>query len=58
MHQIIYLKNKFRNLKKNIMENPELKALLKSAKEAIKSKEFGEALKICKVIIFFLVSIN
>ena len=31
------------------MENPEIKALLKSAKDAIKAKEFGEALKICKV---------
>jgi hypothetical protein len=33
----------------NKMENPEIKALLKSAKDAIKAKEFGEALKICKV---------
>jgi|APCry1669189534_1035231.scaffolds.fasta_scaffold1206405_1 hypothetical protein len=31
------------------MENPEIKNLLKTAKEAIKQKEFNEALKICKV---------
>jgi hypothetical protein len=31
------------------MENPEIKNLLKTAKEAIKQKEFTEALKLCKV---------
>ena len=31
------------------MDNPEVKALLKSAKDAIKTKDFKEALKICKV---------
>lgn len=31
------------------MENPEIKNLLKTAKDAIKNKELKEALKICKV---------
>ncbi len=31
------------------MDNPEIKALLKSAKEALKSKDFKEAIKICRV---------
>lgn len=32
------------------MDNPEIKLLLKSAKEAIKNKNAKEALKLCKVI--------
>lgn len=35
------------------MENPEIKALLKTAKDAIKTKDFNEALKICKVTIIY-----
>lgn len=31
------------------MDNPEIKAILKSAKEAIKNKDLKEALKLCKV---------
>ena len=31
------------------MDNPEIKNWLKSAKEALKNKEFREALKLCKV---------
>lgn len=31
------------------MDNPEIKNLLKTAKEAIKNKDFKETLKICKV---------
>ena len=33
------------------MEGSDVKSLLKSAKDAIKNKEFKEALKVCKSII-------
>ena len=34
------------------MDNPEIKALLKSAKDSIKSKDLQKALKTCKVVYF------
>ncbi len=34
------------------MDNPEIKALLKSAKEALKAKDFKEAMKLCRVCWF------
>ena len=37
--------------KKQLMDSSDVKNLLKSAKEAIKNKEFKEALKVCKSII-------
>lgn len=36
------------------MSNKEVKAALKSAREAIRNKEYKEALKHCKVIIILL----
>lgn len=38
------------------MSSKEVKAELKSAREAIKNKEFKEALKHCKVSVFFYLS--
>ena len=40
------------------MSNKEVKAALKSAREAIRNKEYKEALKHCKVIIISLVISN
>lgn len=39
------------------MSSKEVKAELKSAREAIKNKEFKEALKHCKVSVYFQLSV-
>lgn len=48
------------SLHSNKMSNKEVKSALKSAREAIKNKEFKEALKHCKVnyLNFFLITVS
>ena len=40
------------------MDNPEIKSMLKSAKDTIKNKDFKETLKICKVYLRHLHSLS